>query len=1507
MTGHATYTGYPDRVEITPEGRLTLSRLNVCAKKAIDPCTKADCTLSNAIAAIHLENSKIMSPAFVDLNIQAPHRNGSVLVPSSAAAPAGKTTARCVDKKTPVQSTRRPLPPFQSNNSQTKGSSSDDDLHTNLLLSPKSVTPSPMAQHPSSRRSLLSLSQSSSSQTTVSSGEDAGYTNLLLSPKSVTPFPATQQLSSRPSLANFSQASSSQTVVSPSDASGSINILLLPKSATPSPPVVQQKPPPIHKIFPNNIAKPLLRSSLPDLAFHFKSTRQLAFGLLLLSQDPTLSSLLTPTQSKAQGLALTKDERAWVAKMRAVTEELDRLRWLASQVATQFLKWQHKDAESIEEVVLLGAVLERKDYRGVLSALIGQLERETLTDIDLLQALVQFLQSAPPKHLVDDDFVRILRVLRGRLKDTHMALNDKRQPGSSHPYDLSTAIARVLDAMIASNIHGLGRAEDHLPLLDLLAELKESVDPYLKFQATYAWQALQYVGDDETPLHAVLRFGGGVTKAALGVASVFKLDPEHLFNGLCELGQAAGQAYDVVKAGVEGAQAFRAGGEGVVDSMLKGFRAGVKRAWYPALQAARMFIREGQLADFERMIYEAPCCREPEFQMGVCQLLGEAAADPIWELKTQQQAVNLLRQLYKSDAAWVANTDVKDGILGILLCLSMTKSTTTQLQAAVIFENLAHDRVGAPPSPYPLVLRLPIPTASPLLDKALKIQSIERNLQRMKTTRLAHHDQAIYIPPLAKANPQAPEEEATPLMDQVKEFLDSEQQVFLIIGDSGSGKSTFNHHLEHTLWKTYEQGDPRIPLYIHLPTVQNLTSLIDRQLMKNYFGSSALQELKLSGQKFIVICDGYDEARLTTNLHSSNGWNQPFGWNVKMIVSCRSTHLGREYRTRFQPMPSSPYDPPLPHLFQEAVIVPFSQDQVKEYVEQFVQDPTVHELFCRKEMQWSAEKYLDMIERIPNLAELVKNPFLLTLALRALPDVVMNGGEGGTDSTTTDETATAGVAEMTRSQLYKTFVDQWLEINKRRLTTSLTLQYPTTTETLTTTPNAASTLQDLIDEGFQEIALDFLQSLAAAIYKHQRGKPIVEYWHHSHKATWKADFFGPELDITLLRESSPLTKAENLHFFIHRSLLEYFYSCYLARTTRPRYGFKKPAFTVAISTALPMSTKQHFSSKTALSSYDNRSGASSLSRHSQPYSPPLKGNVLLEDNLSPFRHQPQPRPTHHPLQPLLTHRQPQLPPTHCQPNLPNISSDPQDGRDVGPRLVNISPLQIRKNHNYQPQNQTSNIYNSLPQSESSNNYNSSQAQPQSSDNTYEAGYAVASSSTVFHTSERPRPSQLPNEQQLPYPSYTFEPPRLSQPQFVHQHLAYSSEPPHRRPQVQNEQQEQQEQQEPLRPGYPSPYQLYPSPYQYYPSAIGGNRLERRHRTEFESEVESEAWPCFDDGLMGSVDLDEEPEILQFLVERAMEDEKYRGMLRRYVGVDVEENATPEGLRNAKKILELVGV
>ncbi|KAG0380567.1 hypothetical protein BGX24_007254 [Mortierella sp. AD032] len=1060
MTNPLQYKGPPSGVEMTSEGRSTFNKLKTSAKKALFPTNKADTSLSNAVAAIHVENSRIIN------------RFGRFAKDEPALDDSKETKA-----PTPVIAMATTPDPFQ-------------------------------AASPQPRRSRAASTQSSSPRTLNNPSASV--------PAHFQPEP----LQPRRSRAASTQWSSPRTFTNPSVSAKVINFFSSSKP-TVRQSVVEQ---PNKAIFSQNIAKPFFRAPLPKLGHRFNSTLQLAFGLQLLPQR-SLSSQSTPkslvsVKDAAHELDLSEEEEAWRTAVGKDPFEQSRLCWLAAQVVAEFLKSAHNDVQSIREILLLGPIFDRKDYRSILSSLIGQLEQETLLDMDLLRGLIQLLRDASPRYLIDDDLVRILRILRQRLKDTYKALGDTEQPASEHTYILATAISRVLDAMIEGNVKNLNRTEDHQPLFDILAELKDSSESILKFQAAYAWQALQFVGDDESPLHAVLRFAGGLTKIALGVASGFKFDPDNLCNGLYELGLATGQAYDVVKASMEGYQAFRAGSHGAMESLVMGFQSGTKRLWYPALQGARVFIREGRLADFERVVSEAPCRHESEFQWGVCQLLGELAMDTIWETRVRKLAVDLLAKLYKSDGTWSPGTHVKSAIFGIALRICKDADQNIQHHAAIVFMDMTDDSVNRP---FPLITRLPPPTSSPTLENVLKIPSIEHDLYRLKTLRLMEYEHSIYIPPFAKASPSASDDDSFPLMTKVKEFLEGNQQVFLIIGDSGSGKSTFSRRLEYLLLRAYFPGRP-IPLYINLPTLQNPEKeLIPEQLKMYDVSDSTIQELKCDRQ-LILICDGYDEARLVAkpNLHSTNCFNRPGQWNTKMIISCRSTHVGREYHSQFQPQPTNSYGRSLRHLFQEATIVPFSGTQIKEYVVQFVQETEVHELFGGGPV-WSAQEYLDNMKVIPNLMKLAKNPFLLTLTMATLPEVTKETGLSKTD--------------MTRWKLFKAFVNKWLECNKERL---LSMKLG---------GKAAEVLDELVQGGFREIALRFLQDLAGAMYQHQRGEPVVEYVHRWDKDTWKAQFFGTGLDITLLRESSPLTRESNLHSFLHRSLLEYFYSCHMSKGT----------------------------------------------------------------------------------------------------------------------------------------------------------------------------------------------------------------------------------------------------------------------------------------------------------------------------------------------------------------------
>ncbi|KAF9920897.1 hypothetical protein BGZ67_000931, partial [Mortierella alpina] len=83
--------------------------------------------------------------------------------------------------------------------------------------------------------------------------------------------------------------------------------------------------------------------------------------------------------------------------------------------------------------------------------------------------------------------------------------------------------------------------------------------------------------------------------------------------------------------------------------------------------------------------------------------------------------------------------------------------------------------------PYPLRSHLPIPLKSSLLARVQDIPYLEYDLNELRLRRLREYSQTVYIPPQAKANLQAADEDALPLMKTIKEFLESDGQVFLVL------------------------------------------------------------------------------------------------------------------------------------------------------------------------------------------------------------------------------------------------------------------------------------------------------------------------------------------------------------------------------------------------------------------------------------------------------------------------------------------------------------------------------------------------------------------------------------------------------------------------------------------------------------------------------------------------------------------------------------------------------
>jgi hypothetical protein len=204
--------------------------------------------------------------------------------------------------------------------------------------------------------------------------------------------------------------------------------------------------------------------------------------------------------------------------------------------------------------------------------------------------------------------------------------------------------------------------------------LKKSTDAYLVYQAAYAYQALLYVPDNESRLQATFRRSGKVIQGVSGMVSAVKaIDLNGFMDGLRSIQQGlegASKVVEVLKSGYDNAASLATSGKGLYDCLKEGLSFDRKSAWYLALRGADALIVDGHLFEFKKLVCEVPCRRDPAFQWGVSQRLGEVAGNAAWDSETRRGAVTLLGEMYANDEEWGQQTSVKKWILAILMELS---------------------------------------------------------------------------------------------------------------------------------------------------------------------------------------------------------------------------------------------------------------------------------------------------------------------------------------------------------------------------------------------------------------------------------------------------------------------------------------------------------------------------------------------------------------------------------------------------------------------------------------------------------------------------------------------------------------------------------------------------------------------------------------------------------------------------------------------------------------------
>ncbi|KAF9171526.1 hypothetical protein BGX20_007405, partial [Mortierella sp. AD010] len=865
-------------------------------------------------------------------------------------------------------------------------------------------------------------------------------------------------------------------------------------------------------IFPQDII-PSIRYMLPEVGGRFTSAPQLAYCLSLLG-----SSLVWKE-------GLSEIEIEWSQARANDPDERERIQGIAANMVREFVRDELKKPDAIAEVICLAAVLNQIDFRKMLQAFVNGIEHSKLLDVHLIDGLAQLIRNATPGYIDTDDLVKILELLNMRLKGTH-------QQSTGYIYRLALTVSRVLDSMVDGQIKGLKSERLHEHLFDYLKELQNSSDPSLIFQAAHAYQALLYIPDEQTILRTTLRRTGGVTQGITGgVRAAKSLDLIQFLDELRNI-QRELECVRSTTMVVHGDEEILAGSiKGFKDCLNEGLSFDRKSAWYPALGGLDALLQEGRLVDFERLVREAPCRYEVAFQWGLCQRLCEIAANTLWDSNTRQRAVSLLGELYKEDVGWHLQTDVKNWILYILTRLMeysdvvvarCSQELLQDIEANSGSEKQAIFQVGSKVylGSYPWMVSPP-PQTSPLLDCVQNKPDVETALRKLKRERLNERIGDVYISPRAKISLHAPED--FDLTSKVLEFLASDKKVLLLLGDSGAGKSTFNRAFEIHLWDKYK-ADERIPLFIHLPTIDKPEQgLVPKILRKIGFSEDQIRELK-AYREFVLICDGYDESQLTRNLYTSNQLNQRGEWRAQMVISCRTEYNGVNYKNRFQPIDRNIGRDS--ELFQEAFIAPFSRDQIHDYIDQYV---------LTIKPPWKSEDYQQALKEIPNLQDLVKNPYLLKLALDVLPTIV-------------DTRKSYSATQITRVGLYDKFVIQWLERSEIRFGEM----------NLSSRDNDA--FKVLSDSDFKQHSITYLKELATAMYENQDGNPVISYSEHRDRMTWKEAFFNKRDEKNLMREAIPLVRNGDQYQFIHKSVLEYGFTLAVFDPNEQQYAETNSAF-----------------------------------------------------------------------------------------------------------------------------------------------------------------------------------------------------------------------------------------------------------------------------------------------------------------------------------------------------------
>ncbi|MCX8565749.1 MAG: WD40 repeat [Glomeribacter sp. 1016415] len=393
------------------------------------------------------------------------------------------------------------------------------------------------------------------------------------------------------------------------------------------------------------------------------------------------------------------------------------------------------------------------------------------------------------------------------------------------------------------------------------------------------------------------------------------------------------------------------------------------------------------------------------------------------------------------------------------------------------------------------------PNTAPLANLGESIETMRKNyLSVLQVDETIRDALSLYVAPEGKAVGSGESGERFDLRHKLNAFLESDKKVFLLLGEAGSGKSTFNRYLARDLWKKCEQADRNedesIPVFIQLTTLKDPNeNLLTEYFTEEGFSKEQIQQLR-QNHRFIFILDGYDEIKYRHSAFYTN--NKLDKWDAKVIISSRPEYLGPSYQSKFYPAGQA-------RAFEECELAPFSKTAIGGYVENY---------FSHAKPKWNVAQYQSALSH-SDLQALIGNPFLLKIVLEVLPSLSSKEGSSNRNS-------------YTRTALYEQFAKNWFGRSQSRL------------QGIRLTEKERETFDRLAEEGFIQHGIHFSQEFALALYKKQAQVATYSAGKANEAQEWGRFLSNADEKTRLLRFNAPLSRQGGQYRFIHKSVRDYF-------------------------------------------------------------------------------------------------------------------------------------------------------------------------------------------------------------------------------------------------------------------------------------------------------------------------------------------------------------------------------